>query len=139
MVHPSFTDRSNPDWDESREIYEYAREAMDEGHYLEAIELFQKSIHMTPNNKALFLLGECLMKEKRLNEAVVAYAAATTMNRSGIAPAHLAEVWFELGEVSNAMEMIELALKRQPHYKRAQKSHEEISVAYRKHQQRFES
>jgi tetratricopeptide (TPR) repeat protein len=120
MVHPSLTNRNDPDWREDLELYEYGYEAMNEGRIPEAIELFQKSVLLSPHYKPLLLLGDCLVKENRLNEAVVAYAAVTTLNRSGIAPAHLAEVWFELGDHDRAKDMIELALQRQPHYKRAQ-------------------
>ena len=119
MVHPSITDRSNPDYRESLEIYEYAREAMDEQNYLKAIELFEKSWLMEPNYKTALLLGECMVKEGRLSEAVLYLAAATSLNRQGVAPGQLAEVWFELGDLGRAKEMADLALQRQPHYKRA--------------------
>ncbi|MEM8947496.1 MAG: hypothetical protein AAGD11_20145 [Planctomycetota bacterium] len=120
MVHPSFTDRNSPYWSEALEVFEYAREAMDEEDYPRAVKLFQKSLRLSPRYKTSFLLGECLVKEGLLNEAVLAYAAATTLNRSGIAPAHLAEVWYELGDLGRAKEMIDIALQRQSHYKRAQ-------------------
>lgn len=129
MVHPSFTDRSNPDWRESTELYYYAREAMDEEDYPNAIELFQRSISLDPNYKSSLLLGDCLVKMGRLKEAVTSYAAATTLNRQGIAPTHLAEVWLELGNLSRAKEMIDLALERQPHYKRAQTCAARIEAA----------
>jgi tetratricopeptide (TPR) repeat protein len=115
MVHPSFTDRSNPDWRESLEVFEYGREAMHEEDYPRAIELFQKSWRLEPNYKTSLLLGDCLVKKGRLNEAVLYLAAATSLNRQGIAPAHLAEAWFELGDLGRAKEMIDIALQRQSH------------------------
>ena len=129
MVHPSFTDRDNPNWDESLELYMCAREAHDRENFSEAIKLFHESIRLSPHYKSLLLLGECLVREKRVNEAIVAFAAATTLNRSGIAPTHLAEIWFELGELDRAKEMIDLALQRQSHYKRAQELKKKIEAA----------
>lgn len=129
MVHPAITNRDDPNWDESTELDAFAREAMDSGDYVTAIALFQQSVLLAPRYKRLFLLGECYVHENRLNEAVVAYAAATTLNRSGIAPAHLAELWFELGDLSRASEMIELAIARQPHYKRAQACQQKVKEA----------
>ena len=102
---------------------------MDAGCYSAAISLFRESILLSPHFKSLLLMGDCLVKEGRFEEAVVAYAAATTLNRSGIAPAHLAEVWLELGDLDRAKEMIDIALERQSHYKRAQECRRKIELA----------
>jgi tetratricopeptide (TPR) repeat protein len=59
------------------------------------------------------------MNQGRLAEAVVPLAAATTLNRQGIAPTLLAEVLLKLNDPTKAKEILELALERQPTYKRA--------------------
>ena len=114
-----YVDSPSPE-SESAKLHNDAREAVSAGDFARAIELLQKTLSKAPSHGRLLMLGECLVHERRFKEAVVAYEAATSLNNSGIAPAHLAEVWFELGDLYRAKEMIDIALQRQSHYKRAQ-------------------
>lgn len=114
-----YVDTPSPE-SESAKLHGDAREAISAGDFPTAIELLHKACSKAPGHGRLLMLGECLVHEGRFNEAVVAYEAAASLNNSGIAPAHLAEVWFELGDLHRAKEMIDIALQRQSHSKRAQ-------------------
>lgn len=108
------------DCDESRIIFELARDEMDTANYGKAIELFEKSNRLKPNYKTCLLLGDCLMRVQRFQDAIIPLAAATTLNRQGIAPTLLAEVFLAIDDPSRAWEYVQIALERQSHFKRAQ-------------------
>lgn len=112
---------NNEDSDASLILFERARDEMDAGNLERAISLFVESNQLQPNYKTCLLLGDCLLRVGRAKDAVIPLAAATTLNRQGIAPTLLAEVFLELGEPFRAVELVKIALDRQPHYKRAQK------------------
>ena len=98
----------------SSELYIEARQMMDEGKLEEAVKLFQQSISDYPHFKSLELLGECFIRLNRLSEAIVALAAATTLNKGVRAPSLLAEAFLKLKEYPQAREMAEIALSRDP-------------------------
>lgn len=52
----------------SSELYDQARELMDEGNVETAIELFQSSLDLYPHFKTLELLGECFVSLNRLKD-----------------------------------------------------------------------
>ena len=87
---------------------------MDQGALEDAVALFERSISGSPHFKALELLGECLVKLGRGQEAIVPLAAATTLNAGVRAPALLAQVFQDLGEYQQAYDLAELALTRHP-------------------------
>lgn len=93
-------------------LYEQARQAMGQGALEEAIALFEQSVTDNPHFKALELRGECLIKLGRAREAIVPLAAATTLNKGVRAPALLAQVFLELMEYHDALDIAELALSR---------------------------
>jgi tetratricopeptide (TPR) repeat protein len=101
------------------DLFMVASEAMQRGEFEVAIEKFQESAILSSHYKTLQLLGECLKKVGRLNEAIVALAAATTLNRQGIAPTILAGIFYEKGDWAMAKEMVQIALQRQPRYNQA--------------------
>ncbi len=105
--------------DDAQSIYQKARKAFDAGEFAEAAALFQKSIILMPHFKAFELLGECFIKLDRLTEAVGPLAAATILNRQVRAPSLLCEVFFQLGERTAAARFCRLALKRDPHNRKA--------------------
>jgi tetratricopeptide (TPR) repeat protein len=107
--------------DNSFDPYQKAREAMSKGKIQDAIELFQRSIQISPHFKSLELLGECLMKENRLTEAVVPLSAATSLNKGVRAPSLLSEVFYKLADFDNAKRFAAIALKRDPNNKKALK------------------
>lgn len=107
------------DLDESRRLYEQGWTEMQRGDRASAIRLFEESLRERPHYKTLLLLGECLITERRLKDAVVPLAAASTLNRQGVAPTLLAEVFLELGQTLLAEDMLTLALERQPDFRRA--------------------
>jgi tetratricopeptide (TPR) repeat protein len=117
------------DFDESRKLYDEAWDQMQKENYLEAIQLFEKSLALKPNYKTLLHLGNCLLSVNRAMEAIVPLAAATTLNRQGIAPTALAEALMGVGDPAKAQEMIDLALQRQPGYIRAQTLKPQIDEA----------
>lgn len=109
-----------PDTDEARSLFEHARNEMRAANLSSAAKLLAESAQLTPHYKTLLLLGECLFHLGRVKDAIVPLAAATTLNRQGIAPTLLAEALLKMGDPTKAQEMIDLALQRQSHYKRAQ-------------------
>ena len=100
---------------QSSELYRRARELMGKNRLEEAVSLFQQSVALSPHFKALELLGECYVRLNRLPEAVVALAAATTLNRGVRAPSLLADVLLQLEDYDGAKEAAEIALSRDPH------------------------
>jgi tetratricopeptide (TPR) repeat protein len=111
---------NDEDCDESLVLYHQARDEMDAANYGKAIELFEQSNRLSPHFKTCLLLGDCLMRVQRVREAIIPLAAATTLNRQGIAPTLLAECFLGLNDPSSAWEYVQIARARQPHYKRAQ-------------------
>jgi tetratricopeptide (TPR) repeat protein len=101
-------------------LYRQAREEMAAGHFEEAASLFKQDINIQPHFKSLELLGECLTKLGRLQEAIVPLAAATTLNNGVRAPALLAEVFRELGRKTDAEHLAGIALARDPNSKNGQ-------------------
>jgi tetratricopeptide (TPR) repeat protein len=108
-----------PDWDESRILYERGWDAMQTGQLETAIELFEQSNRSGPHFKTCLYLGECLVRLNRHKDAIIPLAAATALNRQGIAPLKLAEVYMVLDEPNKAHELVKLAIERQPDLKRA--------------------
>jgi len=104
---------------EGYELYEKGRQAMQDDKLNDAVRLFQESNLLSPHFKTFELLGECLLKLKRYNEAVGPLAAAVALNKGVRAPSLLAEVFFVIGENSDAREFAELALSRDPNNKKA--------------------
>ncbi len=100
---------------------------MDVGQLETAVGLFQQSIDASPHFKSLELLGECLTKLGRPQEAIVPLAAAATLNNGARAPALLAEVFWELGQKTDAAQLAEIALARDPNNKKARLVKEKLS------------
>jgi tetratricopeptide (TPR) repeat protein len=114
-------DDTGLDSDESEE-YRLYRKASDEelaGRFENALKLFEESNRLKPHYKTCYHIGECLVHLNRHREAVVPFAAATALNRQGMAPYALARVFMTLGRPDEALEFIQLALERQPHLKKA--------------------
>ena len=107
------------DWDESRILFEQGWDAMRKGQYQAAVDLFEQSNRLGPHYKTCLHLGECFIQVNRHKDAVIPLAAATSLNRQGIAPLKLAEVYMTLGEPDKALEFVTIALERQPDLKRA--------------------
>lgn len=101
-------------------LYQQAREEMAAGHFEEAVSLFKQDISIEPHFKSLEILGECLIKLGRPQEAIVPLAAATALNNGVRAPALLAEVFWELGQKTDAEHLAGIALARDPNSKKGQ-------------------
>ncbi len=121
----------------AKELYDQAYEAMTQSNFEEAIRLFEESVRFVPHYRSLLHLGECYFQLGKLVESVVPLAAATTLNRQGIAPALLAEVFLELGDPRKAKELVDLAVARQPDYKRAKTLRNRVDQAVAEWNQRF--
>ena len=63
----------------------------------------------------------------RTQEAIVPLAAATTLNNGVRAPALLAGVFWELGQKTDAEQLAEIALARDPNNKKARLVKEKLS------------
>ena len=113
--------------DESGLLYERGVTAMRAQHYPEAVACFEQSIRLRPHFKSLELLGECLMRLERHQEAIVPLAAATALNQQSRAPMLLAQVFLTLGTLDRAAEMAELALRRAPDNRRAREVLEQVN------------
>jgi hypothetical protein len=61
----------------------------------------------------------CLFRLNRHKDAIIPLAAATALNRQGLAPFMLAQVYMTLDEPIKAHEFVTLALERQADLKRA--------------------
>jgi tetratricopeptide (TPR) repeat protein len=111
----------DPDYEPQpgEELYFEGRRAMDAGRLDEAIRLFEESIRIRPHHKSLELLGECLGRLGRWNEAVVALAAATTLNRTVRAPSLCAEALLHIKDYHRAIDVAEIALKIDPKNRKA--------------------
>jgi tetratricopeptide (TPR) repeat protein len=104
------------------EDYRLYRKASDEelaGRFETALKLYEESNRLRPHYKTCYHIGNCLVRLGRHQEAVVPLAAATALNRQGMAPFALAEVFMTLDEPDRALEFIQLALERQPHLNKA--------------------
>lgn len=104
----------------SLELYEKARQMMNESRLDDALMLFQQSISYNPHFKTLELLGECFVRLNRLQEAIVPLAAATSLNKGIRAPSLLAEVFLRLENYHAARDMAEIALNRDEKNRKAQ-------------------
>ncbi len=111
----------------NRELYNRARAAMDAGQLETAVGLFHQSIDASPHFKALELLGQCLMALGRPQKAIVPLAAAATLNNGVRAPALLAELFWELGQKTDAAQLAEIALARDPNNKKARTVKEKLN------------
>jgi tetratricopeptide (TPR) repeat protein len=100
------------EWGDDTILYEKGRSAMGEGRIEDALTYFQQSIQKYPHFKTLELAGECLMRLGRWHDAIVALAAASTLNRGVRAPALLAEAFLQIGEYGDAESAADLALSR---------------------------
>jgi tetratricopeptide (TPR) repeat protein len=109
------------------QLFEDARAAMDAGDLLLAINLFQQSSFLSPHYKSLLLLGECLIHTERDREAIIPLAAATALNNQGVAPTLLCEVFLRQGDPIQAKRFLDMAVDRQPHYKRARDLIDKVS------------
>ena len=99
--------------------YLLGRELLEQASPAEALPLLMESARESPHFKTYEVLGECLVALGRHAEAVVWLSAATTLNRNPKAPTLLAETWLVLGRAYDARCALELALERNPRYRRA--------------------
>jgi tetratricopeptide (TPR) repeat protein len=111
------------------DLYHQGRTEMEAGALEEAVVRFRESIAQWPHFKTLELLGECFLRLKRPQEAIVPLAAATALNRQGRAPTLLAQAFLDLGTYRDAFDQAEEALRRAPGNKLAL----EVRQAARQH------
>jgi tetratricopeptide (TPR) repeat protein len=106
--------------DKSKELYLQGRESMEKGDLDQAVALFLDSTNALAHFKTLELLGECLLKLNRHNEASIYLAAASVMGtRAFRARFLLAQALVPLGEIEKAVEVLNDALELNPNYKAA--------------------
>ena len=100
---------------------------MDAGQLETAAGLFQRSIDAHPHFKSLELLEQCSIALGRPQEAIVPLAASATLNPGVRAPTLLAEVFWELGQKTDAAQLVEIALARDPNNKKERMVKEKLS------------
>jgi tetratricopeptide (TPR) repeat protein len=103
----------------ANQLYQHARELMENAAYEQAAEFFHRSALESPHFKTYELLGECYIHLKRFNEAIPFLAAAATLNRGVRAPSLLAEAFLAFGDHVQAAEAANVALSREPNNKGA--------------------
>ena len=100
---------------------------MDAGDIETAIHSFQQSVELDPHFKTYELLGECLLKGNRPQEAILPLEAASRMNRSVRAVSLLAEAHFILGQHDKADHVADEALRRDTNNRKARAIKHEIA------------
>ena len=112
--------------------YQAGRTKLDAGDLDGAISLLEESVAANPHFKTLELLGEAFVRAGRPLRAIVPLAAATTLNDQVRAPSLLAEALQATGDVIDAHRIALLALKRDPHNRKARSVHDATREAYDK-------
>ena len=100
--------------DPSTGAYRRGRAAMEAGNFAVATKWLAVSAKLSPHFKTWEVLGESLLQQGRINEAIVPLAAATLLNKQGRAPSLLAKALLKQGDEVKAHEMARLALERAP-------------------------
>ncbi len=118
--------------DAAREAYEAVRGMLKAGDFAGAIAQLEASVAEYPHFKALELLGEAWLRSGNPGRAVVPLAAATTLNMQVRAPSLLAEAFLALGQELDAHRIVQLALDRSPHNRKARTVLELTEPAYRR-------
>ena len=104
----------------SYELYSQGRAAMDRGDLEAAVKLFQKSCDETPHFKTFELLGECLLKLGKPEDAIVSLGAAVGLGSKPFRALYLlAKTLEQTGRIPDAIEKLDLALQINPNYKAA--------------------
>lgn len=112
------------------DLYQRAREAMDRKELEEAIALFRCSAELCPHFKTLELLGECLLELRNTSESIIFLAAAAGLgNRAYRAFFLLARALSLHGEISSAIEKLDLAIELQPSFRAAIELRDELTKA----------
>jgi tetratricopeptide (TPR) repeat protein len=101
------------------ELVDRARRRMEGGALDEAVALLRLSAEKGAYSGTYELLGECLAKLGRNEEAVMPLAAAMALDRRSNAPTLLAEVLLALERYEHALKAAGEALKRAPDDRRA--------------------
>jgi tetratricopeptide (TPR) repeat protein len=94
----------------SQAAYLQGRDQMDDGDLEVAIASFQRSIDAYRHFKTLELLGECHIRLRNFQAAVVPLAAATALNQQSRAASLLAETFERLAAFDKAREFAKLSL-----------------------------
>jgi tetratricopeptide (TPR) repeat protein len=105
--------------DQSLQLYNAARDAMNAGKLAEALEFFEASLAKHIHHKTLELIGELHHRQGRPRDAIIPLAAATGLNRGPRAPSILAEAFLALEEWADAEEAASESLRRDPNCRRA--------------------
>src|SRR5262245_42487639 len=108
------------DYEGSRRLYEEGRRAMESRDFRTAIEKFRRSVEVFPHFKTLELLGECLLLDDDLVQAITYLAAAAGLGKKQTrARFLLAKALLAVWEDRDAIEKLKEALVIEPNYKSA--------------------
>lgn len=81
-----------------------------------AISALEESALLIPHHRTLLELGRLYLKRGERTKAMIALAAASTLNKQPIAPIMLAEIYCELGDYNKAKSLADEALDHNPQY-----------------------
>ena len=105
--------------EESTRLYELGNKEFRTGNIAEVIKFFEESIGLFPHFKTLERLGDCYAAVDRYADAMVALAAATTLNRGVRVPFLLMELQLKLDDLHSAKKLAKIILERSPGHARA--------------------
>jgi tetratricopeptide (TPR) repeat protein len=117
------------DSDESSgDLYERGREAMERREFEQAAALFRRSIELDPHFKTLELLGQCLLESTPASsEAIVCLAASAGLGRRAFKSFYLlARALASRGDLTRAIEKLDVAIELHPQYKAAVEYRDEL-------------
>ena len=111
----------------ARTLYQQARAAMAAGDRSAAISQFTESAQLQPHFKTYELLGECLLAEGQVTQAILYLSAAVGLGRKTFRAHYLlATALLELGAPEDAREQLIIALELQPNYSSAERLLEQL-------------
>jgi tetratricopeptide (TPR) repeat protein len=110
-------------------LYNEGRAAMEKGDLVSAVEMLKRSAELYPHFKTYESIGECLLKQDKVMEAVLYLSAAAGLgNKQFRSYFLLAKALVELGEVDWARNKLEQALSLNSDYKAAKDLLSQISA-----------
>jgi len=111
----------------STALYQDGRKAMDRGDLDAAVTLFRQSAEMFPHFKTLELLGDCLLQQKKAQDAIIPLAASAGLGANPYrAMFLLAQALQAIGESEEALEKLDALIALDPEYKSALSLRESI-------------
>ena len=119
-----------PAWADNENGLEQAKQAMQAGHYAQALKTLESLVKQEPNNyEAWFLFGVAQVHEQQDHQAIEAFKHVIEL-RPNLAEPHnnLAAVYNNLGDTQAAIRELETALKKRPNYAVAEENLADLHI-----------